>query len=213
MNPFARIARLVLNIQRKLHRTRVLPFLRADLTAAILLLGIAFVSGESTIESLQSGSDPEPVPLSRIFSREPMANRYVEVEAFLLPETRLRYPPVSRGASRPVEFAYVAMMETDRANVLLVRFHGDLGHGEPRRVTVSGMLQAPDNSLVRDLDAKRWELMGVPIERRYVLIANMIPKPTWLFAPACILSGGMALALLLAMSRPALIIPEPNPGA
>jgi hypothetical protein len=212
LNPFAWMARLVLGMQRKLHRTRVLPFLHADLIVAILLLAIAIVSGQSTVESLQSGHDPEPVPLSRIFSPEPMRNRYVEVEAYLLPETRLRYPPVSRGITRPVEFAYVAMLDVNRAHVLLVRFHGDLGHGQPRRVTVSGMLQAPDSALVRDLNAKRWQLGGVPIEQRYVLVANMTPKPTWLFAPACILSGGMALALLLAMSRPQSTSPEPNPG-
>ena len=202
MNPFAPIASLVLGMQGKLHRTRVLPFLHADLIVVILLLGIAIVSGQATIESLQSGPEPEPVPLSRIFSGKPMRNRYVEVEAFLLPETRLRYPPLSRGINRPVEFAYVAMMESNAANVLLVRFHGDLGHGEPRRGTVSGMLQAPDNTLVRDLDAKRWQLKGVPIERRYVLVANMTPKPIWLFAPACIFFGGLALALMGAMARP-----------
>lgn len=213
MNPFAWLARLVLGMQRKMHRTRVLPFLHADLIMAILLIGVAVVAGQSTIESLQSGHDPNPVSLSRIFSQEPMRNRYIEVEAFLLPETRLRYPPVSRGITRPVEFAYVAMMETNRANVLLVRFKGDLGHGQPRRVTVSGMLQSPDNALARDLDAKRWQLRGVPIERRYVLVAHMTPKPTWLFAPVCILSGGMALALLLAMSRPQSVSLEPNPGA
>lgn len=212
MNPFAPIARLILRMQWKLHRTRVLPFLHADLIVAIFLLGIAIVSGQSAIESLQSGRDPKPVPLSRIFSRDPMRNPYVEVEAYLLPETRLRYPPVSRGITRPVEFAYVAMMETDRANVLLVRFHGDLGHGKPRRVTVSGMLQSPDNALVRDLDAKGWQLRGVPIERRYVLVANMTPKPTWLFAPVCILSGGMALALLLVMVRPRSSLTDPKPG-
>lgn len=213
MNPFAWMARIVLGWQRKLHRTRVLPFLHADLIVLMLCVGIAFVAGQSTIESLQSGRDPSPVPLSRIFSREPMRNRYVEVAAYLLPETRLRYPPVSRGVNRPVEFAYVAMMETSPAHVLLVRFKGDLGHGEPRRVTVSGMLQAPDSALIHDLDAKRWQLKGIPIEQRYVLVANMTPKPTWLFAPACILSGGLALALLLAMSRPESITPEPNPGA
>ena len=213
MNALARFGRLVLAWQAALHRFRVLPLLHADAILMIFLFAVAVVAGQATAESLQSGREPEPVTLSRIFSPQPMKNRFVEVKSLLLPETRLRYPPTTRGLERPVQFAYVAMLDDDHANVLLARFQGDLGHGEPRHVTVSGMLQPPDSLLRRLLDPKRWHLMGVPIERRYVLVANMTPKPLWLFGPACLLSGGMALALLIAMSRSRSLNTEPNKGA
>jgi hypothetical protein len=236
LNPIEWIGRRAARLQESLHGTRILPFVRADLIVAILFAGVAGLSGLATNESLQSGREPQPVSLARIFSAEPMKNPYVEVRALLFPETRLAYPPPYKGMERPVEFAYVAMIddgETEDSDptlpskpesarkdaeigppkVLLARFSGDLGHGKPRHVTVSGMLQGPDSLLSKMLEKKRWRLASVPIEQRYVLVAGMTPKPTWLFAPVCAISGCVALALVAAMFRPRSPEAEPNPGA
>ena len=186
---------------RRLHAVRVLPFLRGDLIASCLLVMIAIVAGLGVADALKSGTVPFPVSLDRLFRSPAIANPYVEVTGLMFPEANLTYPPSTERGRRPVELVYVAMLADDRSKLLLVRFTGDLGHGEARRVVVSGMLQPPDLRLAQQLGSMAWRIAGVPVERRYVLLAGLKPKPLWLFGPIAILSAGMAAAFVVTMIR------------
>ncbi len=145
----------------------------------IVLTGmLATVSGNEARITLQSTSLPEPTALSDIFRNDSLRNRHVEVEGLLLPEVRVS---PSGSASSSSSFCYVGMI-AEPPHMLLIRYPSNLGPGQPRLLTVAGLLRPPERSLEQKLDSVDWQLAGVPVERRFVLIPGLSPRPFWLMA-------------------------------
>ncbi len=191
------ICRGVATVNRRLASIRPLPFLPANLIAILILAALAFLACAEALASARDSPEPEPMPLDRVFAKGRLGNRHVEVTGLIFPEAHLAYPPGRRGIDRPSRYVYIAMLGPgDR--VLLVRFPGDLGHGAPRLVTVAGLLRPPEQSLSRALDALGWRLGGGMIERRYVLVAGMTPRPWWLMSLFAIAAAIPALGLIAA---------------
>jgi hypothetical protein len=203
------ICRGVATVNRRLASIRPLPFLPANVIVILILAVLAFVSCAEALASAHDSSEPEPVSLDRVFAKGHLGNRHVEVTGLIFPEAHLAYPPGRRGIERPARYVYIAMLGPED-RVLLVRFPGDLGHGAPRLVTVAGLLRPPEQSLSLALDALGWSLGGGRIERRYVLVAGMTPKPWWLMSLFAAATAIPALGLLAATvtarrNRPAIV--------
>jgi hypothetical protein len=186
---------------RRLHAARILPGVRGDLLVFLLLILLAAASLATLRDTLRSTRKPEPVSLARLLGPGPIANPHVETSGRLVPRVHLDEPAPGR-TPKPVTSSYLALIDAEAPEkLLLVRYPGDLGHGEPRRVAVAGMLQPPDRALARRLDAANWTIAGLPVERRYILMAGLEPGSAWMFAVASLASVGLGSALAVAMIR------------
>jgi hypothetical protein len=176
VNPFSALA----SFNNWLRRYRIGPVRANWILLGLLAFGLLFAAYNAVLRARQ---DPEPhlTKLSEIFSVNGTSNDHVEVTGLLFPKTHLVYPALRDNIRSTVQYTYVAMIEDDPKRVLLVRFRGDFGQGEPRHATVSGLLVVPDTTLRRYLKAKGWKIGGLPIEDRYYLLAGSRPIPVWLF--------------------------------
>ncbi len=165
---------------RFLRKVRVLGFLPANVIVIFLLGLVVLISGSEAFDSSRSDRKARPVSLERVFAKEPMINRHVEVTGMIFPEANITNRSMRKGIAGPVHSVHVAMLPEGGKQLLLIKFNGDLGHGEPRLVTVAGLLRPPESALSRSLDAWGGRLAGLPVERRYVLVAGMTPAPVWL---------------------------------
>jgi hypothetical protein len=196
VNLFSAIARWNQRLRRlRIGRVRInwilLGFLAFGLYAALY----------NTIVRARQDPEPRLVPLAEIFSAKGATTDHVEVTGLLFPQTHLVYPAIREDRLSPIQYTYVAMIEDDAKRVLLVRFRGDFGRGEPRHATVSGLLVTPDATLRRYLKAKGWKIGGLPIEQRYFLFAGSRPVPVWLFVVVAAILALILGPLLVAEYR------------
>ena len=201
------------SLNRRLHAIRILPFVHADAIVVVLLGIIAAVAGGETWDTLRSTTEPEPTSLAAILGPKRVRNPHVEVTGMVFPRTSLKAAIRANHGGPPPRFAYVSMLHQSTKRILLVRFPREEAYRDPREVIVRGMLQTPDFQVARKLDASRWTIAGRPVERRYVLIAGLGPKPLWLFATVAGLSTALALGMvadmLLSKIRPRAEYPTP----
>ena len=186
-------------LNRRLHAIRILPFVHADAVLLTLLGIVAAVAGGETWDTLRSTAEPEPTSLAKILGPKRIKNPHVEVTGMVFPRTSIKAAIRANGGGPPSKFAYVSMLHQPTKRILLVRFPREEAYRDPREVIVRGMLQAPDFQVARKLDAARWTIAGLPVERRYVLIAGLGPKPLWLFATVAGLSTLLALGMVADM--------------
>ncbi len=191
------LLRRVASLNRYLASLRVLGFLPANAIVIALLVMIAVIALREGLDSYLCDAQPRPVRLDQLVANEPTNNRYVEVTGMAYPEASLTHRSSRRGLAGPVQYVHVAILGEGGETALLVKFPGDIGHGEPRRVTVSGMLAPPDARLRAALQARDWTLAGRPVERRFVLLAGITPRPVWVYATITAVAGGTALMFLL----------------
>jgi len=188
-----RLARPIQTLNRRLHAIRILPFVRANAIVVVLLAMVAAFSWSVSWDAIRSTTEPEATSLDRILAPTAVANPHVEVNGVVFPRSHVAY---TLGADKTPLFVYVAMRHEPSSRVLLVRYPGDLGHGEPRELIVQGMLQPFDTQVARKLGADGWKVDGMPVEPRYVLVAGARPFPLWLSAPIATL---LAITLLVEM--------------
>ncbi len=191
-----RLARPIHTLNHRLHAIRILPFVRANAIVVVLLAMFAVFSASVSWDAIRSTTEPEATSLDRILAPTVVANPHVEVDGVVFPRSHVAY---TLGANKSPLFVYVAMRHESSSRVLLVRFPGDLGHGEPRVLIVQGMLQPFDTQVARKLHADGWKVDGLPVERRYVLVAGARPFPLWLSASVATITTFFAIALLVAM--------------
>ena len=185
---------------RYLRETKLPGGLPISWIAIVVTATIAGIAVSETRDALVSDRDPRPTPLNTIFAADAPANRHVEVEGLLLPETRVISAPDRRGGPKATDFVYEAMIG-EPPKILLVRFAGDTGPGFPRRATISGLLRPPEATLARRLDVANWSIQGVAVEKRYVLIPGLSPPLARLSGAVAFVFGSVALLLIVAEIR------------
>ena len=173
---------------------------RARRWGGIAALAVALLAAKAAFDARHDDRRARPTPLSRVFAAEPIGNRHVEITGLMIPRARIVSPSAKAGGPAVAWEAHVAMIG-DPPRVLLVRFARDPGPGEPRTVTVSGMLRPPDASLVRTLDEAGWRIADAPIEPRYVLAEGSVSRPSWLCGLVSALFAVMAAGLLVTEIR------------
>lgn len=195
----------LLQVAGRLHETRLAGRLPLSWLVIVLLAGLILITGNETRISLQSSRFPTPTPLARIFDADAPANRHVEIEGLLLPEVRVG--PARAGTQNASLYCFVAMIG-EPPYVLLIRYPASLGTGKPRLVTVSGLLRPMERALVQRLESVGWTLAGVPVERRYVLIPGMSPRPVWLTGSVAVLLILLEVFLIVHEISPRLLAPR-----
>ena len=196
MNPFSAIS----TGNTRLREFRIWRIRANWILLGSLTLGL-FSALYLMIGSARQDSEPQATSLSQIFSEKGATNDHVEVNGLLFPQTHLVYPAIRPDARSPVQYTYVAMVEDQPKRVLLVRFRGDFGQGEPRHATVAGLLVPPDATLYRYLKAKGWKIGGLAIEERYYLFAGSRPVPTWLFVTISVILALVLVPMAIAEYR------------
>ncbi|MDB5353328.1 MAG: hypothetical protein JWN86_4575 [Planctomycetota bacterium] len=187
---------LVASLNRSLRSRRILGFLPANLIVVIVLAGVCVISSIDTLTSFRCDREPRAVGLEKFFADVNRTNRHVELTGIVVPEASLVNRASNRGENGPVQSVHVPMIAPDGKAALLVKFPGDLGRGEARRITVSGMLAPPEAGVSRALERRGWTIGGIPVERRFVLIAGARPHAFWIPATLSIISGSWVFALL-----------------
>lgn len=187
-----------------LRTTRLARLVPLSWLVIVLALGLATVAAVEADRARRDSRDPRPTSLVRILADKPMDNRNVEVKGILLPDARIIPPSRRKGPPGAADFLYVAMLdepvEVPKARrpprILLVRFPGDVGPGQPRQAVVSGLLRPPDSALARALDESGWRIAGLAVEPRYVLISGLAPRPAWLSGGVAAVAAALAIWLL-----------------
>jgi hypothetical protein len=167
---------VVAPINQRLGRLR-LNMIPANILLMAGLGTLAIVSWNSVAKVLASRRPPEPQSVDALISTTRFARGYVAVQGRLMTDSRLSLP--DRGSSGNLQgedYTWVPLVEPTSGQAVLVQFAAE--HAIPANgadVTVEGMLRPVHSAVARPLKESKYVHAGIPIDRRFMLVAGRRP--------------------------------------
>jgi hypothetical protein len=192
----------VAKVNAKLWRYRV-NFLPLNVLLVAVMAIAGFATMNTAIERLQNATSPVPLSVGQIHDSETIPQNYVTVAGVEIPEGVYEFGNKnSKGEITSVEKSWSPLVDRANHRVLLVQRAGKAAGGDPREVSITGMLRELNADLLRTLASDSNRIGGLPVETRYMLVAGDHPANflmSMLLTVLCF--GGVALFVVAAAFR------------
>jgi hypothetical protein len=191
----------VARLNSSMWRYRV-NFLPVNVMVVGLLTVGGFVALDSARDGLRNASTPVRVSLADIRDN-PNVTQYVTVAGVDFPIAVYEYGEKGdNGEISSVEKSWSPLLDRETRRFLLVQKRGKLADGDPHEAAVTGMLRVMDDGVRKGLAAQNDAFEGVPVETRYMLVADERPgDATTNLLLSTILFGVVGLFALVTVKR------------
>ncbi|HKW46365.1 MAG TPA: hypothetical protein VJN70_02940 [Gemmatimonadaceae bacterium] len=162
-----------LNARMWRYRINLLPL--NFLAIGLMIIG-GFGTLTDTVEGMHNASTPIDVTVAQIHDSPRLAQDYVTVKGRDIPEALYEYgDKADDGHITRVEKSWSPLLDRESNRVLLVQRPGKLSGGADHEASITGMLRELSTDLRSSLAAQHDTISGVPVETRYMLVADAKP--------------------------------------
>ena len=146
----------------------------------VLLVGALGIWGfselSSAIEGTHNDATPLAVSIQQIHDEANPPQNYVAVTGLHVPAALFEFgDKAANGEITSVERSWSPLVDSASQRILLVQHEGKTPGGHQHEATITGMLREMSSSIRTSLAAHHDSIQGLPVETRYVLVADERP--------------------------------------
>jgi hypothetical protein len=156
-------------------------------------------SFKAALDGVRNGSTPARVTLGQIRDQAEIVKNFVTVAGVEVPIAIYEYGTRGPGGQiMIVDKSWSPLVDRESERILLVERKGRLHGGDPREVTLTGMLRPLDSGVRESLAQDNDTIQGLPVETRYMLVAEARPGNSTTHAILSVILFGIACLFAIA---------------